>query len=451
MAYREEIRLDLLLMDAKNPRLPEVQRSQRDAIRTMARTLGNKLVALAEHIVSKGISLGDLPIVMEAEDDPDSYTVLDGNRRLAAIRSLEHPELVQGVLTPGQMNKLKKLAVEYQRKGPLESLLCVVVADRKEADPWIQLRHRGQGGGAGLAPWNGIQGARYDDRVGQLLPELEVFNFVRDQGSLPEDVLAKLDKFPISTLQRLVKDPNVRNRIGLELTGGSISTRYPAEEIIKPLRKMMIDLARGTVTVTDLKRKEHRIAYAAEFSSEDLPSTKKLQPLRPLAELPPITPEKEKGKGGRSKGKDKRDQRDTLVPSSLHLKIPIHRIADVFDELKRLNAETFKNIAGVMLRVFFEWTTEHYIDREGLRAGLSPDQKRSLHKRVIVMLDHLESSGKMTKAELKPIRVEVNNEHSLMAMDTLHAYVHNLKFQPKASELRETWNRMELLMLKIWS
>jgi hypothetical protein len=451
MAYRDEIGIDKLLMDAKNPRLPEVQKSQREAVRTMARTLGSKLVALCEHIVGNGLSLGDLPIVMEAEDDPDSYIVLDGNRRLAAIRALESPELVQGALNPGQLKKLKRLSREYERKGPVESILCVVADDRKEADPWIRNRHRGEGGGAGLARWNGIQGARYDHRVGKVLPHLEVLNFAREHGGLSKEVLQKLDTFPITTLQRLVNDRDIRSRIGLDLVSGEIRTRYPAEQIAKPLRKMIRDLATGAVTVSDLKRKEHRLSYAAEFTASDLPDPRAAGAWRTLTDLPP--PRSDTGAKGSDKGKRKGDNkkdRDTLLPHDLQLKIPEARIADVFTELKRLNADHFKNIAGVMLRVFWEWSIEHYLDAADLRATLTDERKRNLHKRVIVVLDHLQNSGRMSKPELKPIRVEMNNEHSLVATDTLHAYVHNVGMVLKPSELRQTWDRMEPVMLKIW-
>lgn len=450
MSYREEIPVSQLLLDVKNPRLPQVQGSQREAIRTMARTLGPKLVALAEHIGNKGLSLGDLPIVMPSEDEVDQYEVLDGNRRLAAIRALETPELVAAALKSGAAKKLATLSSSY-KKNPVESMLCVVMDSRKEADPWIQLRHRGESGGAGLARWDGVQGARYDSRVGKVLPQLDVLNFVRERGDLDAATLEKLDSFPITTLERLVKDRDVRHRMGIDLTGGEIKTRYPAEEIIKPLLKMVRDLATGAVTVSDLKRKEQRFKYAAEFTPPDLPEASKVGPLRPLKDLPAApSPTKPPAKKGKTPPKAA-PERDTLVPSSLTLTISVARIDAVFNELKKLNIESFRNVAGIMLRVFVEWTVEAYIDREGLRAGLTKDQKQSLHKRLLLMLDHLEQSGTMTKAELKPIRVEFNNKDSLAALDTLHSYVHSTtNFRPKTSEVRETWDRLEPLMAKVW-
>jgi hypothetical protein len=452
MSYREEILVSQLLVDVKNPRLPQVQGSQREAIRTMVRTLSGKIIALAEHIVNNGISLGDLPIVMLSEDDPEHYDVLDGNRRLVAIRILETPDLASAALSGSGMKKLKTMSASY-KKQPIESMLCVVVDSRKEADPWIQLRHRGEAGGAGLARWDGLQGARYDARVGKVLPQLEVLNFVREHGELDKDVIDRLDSFPITTLERVVKDRDIRHRIGIELSGGEIRTRYPASEVIKPLRRIVRDLALGTRTVSDLKRKAQRLQYAAEIGPDELPDPKTAGTLRPLKDLPPITaptgtkPATKKGKRG-TKGTS---ERDTLVPSACILSISIERIEDVFNELQKLNVESFRNIAAVMLRVFIEWTIEAYIDREGLRTTLTGDQQRSLHKRLILVLDHLQQTGTMSKAELKPIRVEVNNKDSLMAIETLHAYVHNMGFRPKPSELRGTWDRMEPLLKKIWN
>jgi hypothetical protein len=448
MSYREEIPVAQLLLDVKNPRLPQVQGSQREAIRTMARTLGGKFVALAEHIITNGLSLGDLPIVIPSDDEPDQYEVLDGNRRLAVIRSLETPELVAAALNSAAAKKLSTQSSRY-KKNPIESMLCVVMDSRKEADPWIQLRHRGESGGAGLARWDGVQGARYDSRVGKMLPQLDVLNFVREQGDLDAHTLTKLDTFPITTLERLVKDRDIRHRIGFDLAGGEIKTRYPADEIIKPLFKMVRDLAIGTVTVSDLKRKDQRLKYAAEFTPSDLPDPATAGPLRPLKDLPaPSASTKPPIKKGKNSSKYK--ERDTLIPASLTLTISVDRIDAVFDELQKLNTDTFRNIAAIMLRVFVEWTIEAYIDREGLRPNLTNDQRQSLNKRLHLMLDHLGKSGAMTKAELKPIRVEFNNKDSLVALDTLHAYVHSMKFRPKPSDLRETWDRLEPLMMKVW-
>ncbi|HEX8244088.1 MAG TPA: hypothetical protein VF541_11345 [Longimicrobium sp.] len=445
---RKDLLTTKLLVDHQNPRLPEVQGSQREAMRTMATTQGPKILALAEHIVTKGLNLGDLPIVMPLAPDEDRYVVLDGNRRLTALRALETPDLVAGVLNRGAIQKLKRLSNEYH-KNPVESLLCVVAADRTEADPWIQLRHRGESGGAGLVRWEGPQGARYDARSGKATPHLDVLGFVKETARLPGDVLGKLSTFPVSTLERLINDPDVRAKLGIDVKQGVIYTRYPGVEVAKGLGRVVTDLARGKKTVTDVKRKDDRIRYVGSFGVDELPDPATVGPLRPLLDETGSAPSEKKSK---TKGKPpKPKERATLVPRDCRLVIPESRIEGVFLELQSLHPDTFRNVAAVMLRVFVEWTIEAYIDSHQLRGQLTDKQNRSLQKRFVFVLDHMEKSGLMTRSALKPIRVELNNEHSLVSIDTLHAYVHDLKFHPKASELLVTWDRLEPVIAKIWS
>jgi hypothetical protein len=58
-----------LLIDAQNPRLPQPNIGQRDALRAIATNQNRKLVALARSIVSNGLDPTNLPIVMPFKDD----------------------------------------------------------------------------------------------------------------------------------------------------------------------------------------------------------------------------------------------------------------------------------------------------------------------------------------------------------------------------------------------
>ncbi len=46
-------------------------------------------------------------------------------------------------------------------------------------------------------------------------------------------------------------------------------TELPAEEALKPLRRIILDLAEKKKTVTDLKSKEQQIRYAQELKASD--------------------------------------------------------------------------------------------------------------------------------------------------------------------------------------
>ncbi len=103
------------------------------------------------------------------------------------------------------------------------------------------------------------------------------------------------------------------------------------------------------------------------------------------------------------------------------------------------------------MRVFMEWSIDHYIKRNGLESNLTDKQKRSIHKRVLFLVDHIDKEGLMDSADIKPIRVEANNVDSLISFDTLHSYVHSHNHIPKPSELLATWDRLEPLIITIWS
>lgn len=442
---REDLLLIKLEPDLKNPRLAEVQESQRDAIRAVAKDQGPKLIALAEHIVQHGCNIAELPIVMPSEEEEDRFVVLDGNRRLATLRALETPDIVNGILGSSAFTSLKRLSAEYLKK-PVEVMLCAVAQTRREADPWIQLRHRGEGGGAGVVKWDGVQGARYDSRMGQSLIHLELLELAKEYGNLPKDVLSKLDKFPVTTLQRLVNDPGVRTQLGFEIQKGKLLSRYPKKEVAKGMARVITDLARGTVTVTDLKLKHQRLEYARSLPRTALPNPKTGGKLRDLM-TEDITADTNKKKAAKRAGTGN-ETRETLVPRKCALVIHEKRIRDVLIEMQALHVDQFPNLGAVILRVFVEWSVGAYVKKHKLK--LTKNQEDSLHHRFMRVLEEMVSTGAMTKDELKPIKVEAARQHSILSIHTMQHYVHNTKLHPKAGELKEAWDTLQPLFEKIW-
>jgi hypothetical protein len=129
-----------LMIDEANPRLGQPNVGQREAQRELARLQQTKILKLAEDIIRYGVNPSDLPIVMPF--DQRRYVVLEGNRRLVALRSLENPDSMVGALTAAVLNAMRKLSISYQQ-NPIESINCLVVKDREEARHWIELRHTG--------------------------------------------------------------------------------------------------------------------------------------------------------------------------------------------------------------------------------------------------------------------------------------------------------------------
>ena len=154
-----------LLVDELNPRLTQPSSGQKNAIRALAIVQGRKLQALAEDIVEHGLSPGDLTIVMPFGGGGDRYVVLDGNRRLTALRVLEIPDLLADAVPKRVYNAIRRMAATY-RDSPIKEIHCVVFDNRDEANHWIELRNAGERGGAGPVQWGSDETDRFRTRTG---------------------------------------------------------------------------------------------------------------------------------------------------------------------------------------------------------------------------------------------------------------------------------------------
>src|SRR6266581_7235396 len=129
MSKPVDITVANLRLDITNPRFETEQENQRDAIRQMAEDQGEKLLNLAEDIVEFGLDPSSLSIVIQDEETPERFITIEGNRRLAALKVLNNPDLVKEVWSANRENQLKKLSEAFQAK-PITQVPCVVMADR---------------------------------------------------------------------------------------------------------------------------------------------------------------------------------------------------------------------------------------------------------------------------------------------------------------------------------
>jgi hypothetical protein len=160
-----------LQFDEQNPRLSQPNAGQRESQMAMVQSeeLQRKLLALAQSIVAYGMNPTEIPIVLSRGDDPSRYLVLEGNRRLSALRALENPDALAGTISAQTLKQLRGLSKQYWA-SPVDSVTCCVVNDREEARHWIKLRHTGQNNGAGIVPWGSDEVARFDARTGLPAP-----------------------------------------------------------------------------------------------------------------------------------------------------------------------------------------------------------------------------------------------------------------------------------------
>ncbi len=430
-----------LLVDIQNPRLPEMGSSQDDAIRLMVKAQGNKIFALAQHLANNGTNPASLPIVIPAPESKGKFYVLDGNRRLTALRLLERPELADNVIDGSILQKIKQLSLAYKRR-PITEFECVVFSNREEADPWIQLIHRGESQGAGLVEWNGQVAARYDERKGigarGVPAALQILDLVKDHGTLSQKTREKIEngKFPITNLTRLINTPYVRKKINIDIKNDTIGSLE--DKAIKNLVQIVEDIGTEYITVSDIKRVDQRIDYIDKLLEPHVDTTQQ------KAGSSAISSSVKK-----RTGKEKKP-RNTIIPKDFLANITQNRINTIFRELKKLDVDNFPNAGSIMLRVFLELSIDHFLE-ETVKWPEQQVENSSLAQKLIAVANDLESKQVMSPKQLAPIRKAAGGQTLLAAsVKTLHGYVHNKYFSPIPSELKTAWDDVGLFVSSIW-
>ncbi|NUM46121.1 MAG: hypothetical protein HUU38_15560 [Anaerolineales bacterium] len=456
MPYQKPLPVSQLILDIQNPRLPDNHSNQLNAIKNMVNIQADKILALAEHFVNNGPNPASLPIVMPSLDDEDIYVVLDGNRRLTALRLLGSSHLRENLLIGSQAQKFQKLSQKFEQ-NPISNLLCVVVKDRDEADVWIQLLHRGQQQGAGLVEWDGQVAARYDARKNRKSNSaLEILDFVKEQGQLSKKTIQRINdgKFPITNLERLINTPYVRKKLGIETTNdGNVLVTHSGEDVLKGLNRVIDDLGTSKVTVSKIKSQEQRIDYVNNLSADELPVPEKILPTPLPLENLSINEQSGKGNSLSSTGdKAKRIPkiRSTLIPRECIIKIQHHRISKIFQELKRLNVDEFPNASAVMLRVFVELSLDHYLESV-IKWKNEQVENSKLAQKLTAIINHFEANNLLTSSQLAPIKKAAGGQTLLAAsVKTMHGYVHNRHSSPIPSELKIAWDDIQLFLETLW-
>jgi len=323
-----------------------------------------------------------------------------------------------------------------------------LVADREAADHWIQLRHRGQQDGRGIVGWDGFAIARYEQRRGggRTRAALQAIDLVKEKGGLDQDTLDRLNNVPVTTVQRLLNDPDVRKSLGVTLNKGGLETTLPENEVLKGLTRIVHDAAHGQLPVSVVETKEHRANYIKEFPSSELPSA-----TAPQVSSHPVGAGTAASTGTKAvRSIPPPTKRSTLIPHNCRIAITESKSNNIYHELRKIHLEQYPFAISVLFRVFLELSIDHYIGAQKLKTSTELDQI-SMRSKLDVATSNLPDKGGMTKAQANLIRSFGNTQKFLAAsIDNFHAYVHDQHFSAGRSDMIAAWDSLEPFFKKFW-
>lgn len=250
--------VEKLHFDLKNPRFPSLS-VEMDALHAFCSAEhARKTVLLAENIADRGLNPSELLIVIEEEGQRKGhYIVVEGNRRLCALKLLSIPQrAVDSPLSKAFQSRIRKAADSLGAEG-LAKISCRLLRNRETADYWIALKHTGENDGVGVVQWDGEETARFRGSA----PPLHLLDYVKANAALSEAARSGLEKFSVTNLERLLGDPAVRDAIGVDIQRGILLITKEPEEVLRAAAKIVEDIATKKVRVSGIKGKEEREKY----------------------------------------------------------------------------------------------------------------------------------------------------------------------------------------------
>lgn len=423
------VRVDDLLLDVKNPRHPKVG-NQRDAIKALLADGSEKIAALAEDIAEHGLNPADLLIVMPY--DQYRYIVLEGNRRLTALKLLHRPDLAKGHTSESRFNWIKESIGKHTNIA--NEVPCAVVHSRQEARHWLELRHTGERSGAGVVRWSAEAQQRFSPNRGthadKAMIVIDILRSLYSEDTEFVEYLEKVSSQKLTTFGRLVSDPYARSKLGIDLRERKFTSSD--QESMRSIKTVVVDLA-SDISVSDLKTKEQRRVYidsiGIDISSSGLPSPDK----------PVVSPKKPTTR-----------KRAITTPSAplfdgLELNKLGIRVSAILEELQRLNTEQFPNASSVLIRSIIELSIDQFYKVKNWEDKDHKNNRVILRKKIERCVNEIDDSKKDPK--YSPVRRGVQDKNSLFATNTLNEFVHNQYYHPSPTEL-QTIARNYLYFLK---
>jgi hypothetical protein len=144
--------VDHLLFDPQNPRFPRTGTgdNEPDAIRWMIDNAN--IIELMNSIGEQGFFLGE-PLVVIPSQTKGKFDVVEGNRRLTAVRLLSDP-----TLAPSKKKSVEEASATATHRP--KEVPCLVFDKQEEVLHYLAFRHV-----TGVQPWNPLQKARYLRRL----------------------------------------------------------------------------------------------------------------------------------------------------------------------------------------------------------------------------------------------------------------------------------------------
>ncbi len=452
-----ELSIEDLQLDLQNPRLVEAD-TQLGALKALIDIGPSYFRTLMNSIKDHGLDPGDAFYVLEDEEDDDLYVVVDGNRRLAALRVLNEPSILKSLdLTDAELKMLTGAAQGYI-PGTIDEVECVLFDDRKSADLWIERRHGRDLNGAGRLVWGPLEIERFQrDHT-----NLDVIGFVERNTSLSSADWATIKKAVennSSSLNRFLSNRAFRRLIGLTVTTETDDSKVPyfttaAETVIAILEKVFVDIRDKRINTRSYNTAEEIEGYIDQLPAKlkgDGKASGSPQKFRDVELSKPSKPNAgSKPAASSTKTTKATRPRQTLAEKKHPFKQPATTKGQrLVYEASKLNTGSYPLSSAYVLRAFLEHTIDSYMLEHGI-ARQDGNKTLELHRRATAVIDHLVKTKVASGTELRAATRVLTDTRGASSIQALNDYHHARYVIPPADALRAAWDACIPLFIAVY-
>lgn len=444
----KEYSIEHLYLDQKNIRTPISNQDQNALIQDMFANEG--AFELVKSYVQNGTFPDEFPIVIE---DEKKIIVIEGNRRLAALKALMQPEIV-----PTFEKRIRAL-----ENPDINRIRVVLSPDRDAAIKHIANKHTIDF----RRPWKPLRQAYFYKSLldnGKTLneittefPEHDIPRFIKmlemhhvaksmDVNDSLKEKIHDDRGFPITTLERFYVDKNVTSFLGIEFDEfGKVAGKIDKNEFEKGFKKIVEDIATGVIDSRKFNAAPEREAYIRKLPEQFKPNLSKKGSFTSTDfKTLPVSEIKEKKSVKTSKRIPKGLFFQADVPYNLSSSTSLRII---YNELRDINVGDFPNATHDLMRSFLECSLVSYLketDEYKLVAKHNAHNPNLSEMLTFVASDKCKSiNDNNIKQIANQIKVDWGSPYSLERMNMIK---HNENWNSNEKEVRSAWAKIEGLV-----
>lgn len=434
-----EIHIKNLTLDPENIRLQvDVTSSQEALINDLF--VNENATQILESIANNGFFPDEPPVIIK---EKGKSIVIDGNRRVAALKALESPQII-----PSKELQIKEI---LQRTNPLIKKVNVVVAPDRDSvrsflgtkhtqntrRPWRPLR-QAYFYKAELERGKSIKDLRDDYPTVDISKFLRLLNIHKIAKAIPYDsdlIIKKVHNertFPASTIERLYDDKQVREFLGFEFKGdGDLKINIDKKEFIKGFKKIVQDVVEKTVDSRVLNTETSRGQYLKNFPVDAIPKhtkTSKITTSKDFTVIPIVVIRKRK----------------KLAPNDIMFTLQAPGVKRMLIELQNIDYIKFPNASHDLLRSFLECSLKAYFDHH--KKAIHPSRGTYVFLNDVLNAFVIEMDiAKNTHLSQVTKKIISNTNMQSYTAQSMNATNHNPSVFATANEVVDAWDMMEKL------